>query len=64
MRLTNQAHPQPGAAAVERNQKEQMKNKHPLVASAPAVGCSDLLENIAFILPTLCRKRCKAEMVK
>ena len=26
------------AAAVERNQKEQMKNKHPLVASAPAVA--------------------------
>ena len=35
--LTKQAHPQPGTATVERNQKEQMKSKHPLVASAPAV---------------------------
>lgn len=35
-RLMN--HPQPVAAAVERNQKEQMKNKRSLVARTPAVA--------------------------
>ena len=37
VRLTNQAHPQPGAAVVERNQKEQMK-KNIERAGTPAVA--------------------------
>ncbi len=46
--LTNQAHPQPVAAVVERNQKEQMKKNNER-AGTPAVGCSALLGIVLIV---------------
>ena len=63
--LTNQAHPQSGAAVVERNQKEQMKNKTLNVEGTPAVAvkrvvslghvaaCAMIINAMAIIMAVL-----------